>query len=154
MFELNNVLHDEKLKHKKVVFEFSITANATPASKKTYSDLPGIAYVRTEGLVAAADAIEDLSATFTTADDENTGNSVFGLLIRGGADYLGQISKVLKISVSETSTALSTALAVTKHGTGGLSAGGNVAFSIAGTGLRLDTESPKICVELDYMVSE
>lgn len=154
MFEQNNVLHDQQLKHKKAVFEFSITGNATPASKVHASDLPGICILRTEGKTAEADAIEDLSASFTTANDEATGDSVFGVFLRGGADYLGQIKKVLKVSVSETSTALSTALAVTKHGTGGLSAGGNVAFSIAGTGLRLDTESPKICVEIDYVVSE
>lgn len=148
--ELNSVVLDQQLKHKRLCFEVSITANATPASKEHASDLPGVCILRTEGKTAEADAVEVVA--FTTADDEATGNSVFGILLKGAE--LGSIKKVLKISVSESSTALSTALAVTKHGTGGLSSGGNIAFSIAGTGLRLDTESPKLCVEVDYSLSE
>lgn len=148
--ESNQTVFDHQLKHKKLVFEVSITGNATPASKSHKTDLPGVAILRTEGKVAEADAVE--SVTFTTADDDNSGDSVFGLLLKGSE--LGSIAKVLKISVSESSTALATALAVTKHGTGGLTSGGNIAFSIAGTGLNLASESPKICVEIDYVLSK
>lgn len=150
--EKNSAVQNQRQFAKKLVFEFSITGHATPASKVHASDLSGVCYLRTEGKVAEADAIEDLSATFTTAADNSGGNSVFGVLMKGSE--LGSIAKVLKISVSETSTAVATSLAVTKHGTGGLSAGGNIAFSIAGTGLNLASESPKICVELDYVLAE
>ena len=150
MLEQNNVLNDYKLKQRRVMVEFSVTANATPASKAHASDLPGVLFLRTEGKTAEVDAIE--SVAFTTADDEATGDSVFGVMLKGSE--LGSIKKVLGIRVSETSTALATSLAVTKHGTGGLSSGGNIAFSIAGTGLRLDTESPKIAVEVEYLLSE
>ena len=150
--ESNAVVFDHQLKHKKLVFEFSITGSATAASKVHASDLPGVCILRTEGKTAEADAVEDLSGSFTTADDESSGNSVFGVLLKGAE--LGSIQKVLKISVSETSTSVATSMAITKHGTGGLSSGGNIAFTIAGTGLRLDTESPKICVEVDYLLAE
>lgn len=144
---------DQSLKHKKLVFEFSITGNATPASKTSTSDLPGILVLRTEGLTAEADAVEALLSTgFTTPDDESAGDCTFGVMLKGS--QLGSIGKVLKIAVSETSTSVATSMAITKHGTGGLSTGGNITFSIVGTGLRLDTESPKICVEVDYVVTE
>lgn len=147
----NNTVHDHLLKQKKLVLECSITANATPASKKHGTDLAGVAILRTEGKVAEADAVETVA--FTTADDENSGNSVFGLMLRGGAAYLGSIAHVTAISVTEK-TALATSLAVTKHGTDGLTTGGNIAFTIAGTGLRLDTESPTLVVEIDYKLAE
>lgn len=73
-----DVLHDHLLKQMHVVFQVSITASATPADKVHASDLPGIAVLRTEGKTATADAIEDLSSTFSTADD---GTGVFGILI-------------------------------------------------------------------------
>lgn len=151
--EKNNVVLDQQLKHKRLCFEISITGNATPASKKHASDLPGVCVLRSEGLTAEADAVEDLSGSFTTADDsDGSGNSVFGVLMKGSE--LGSIKKVLSVRVAETSTALATSLAVTKHGTGGLSSGGNIAFSVAGTGLVLSSESPKIMVEVDYVLSK
>lgn len=59
-------------------FSIAITASATAASKVHTVDLPGIVYLRTEGKVAEADAIEDLSSDFATATD-STG--VFGVVI-------------------------------------------------------------------------
>lgn len=154
IFEQNSVVNDYMLKHKKLVCEFSITANATPASKKHNSpDLPGVLLLRTEGKIAEVDAIEVVA--YTTAADNSTGDSVFGVMIRGGSEGvgLGSIAKILKITVSEK-TSLATSLAVTKHGTNGLSTAGNIAFSIAGTGLTLATESPTIVVEIDYVASK
>ena len=144
-FEKNAALLNHQLKQERLVFEVAITANATPASKQHHVDIPGVVLLRTEGKTADADAVEDLSATFTTADDENSGNCVFGVLVT----ELGDIEKVSKITVTEK-TALSSSLAVTAHGTSGLTTDGNIAFSVAGTGLRLDTESPTLVVEIEY----
>lgn len=142
----NSTLEHQYLKLRRLVFDFSITANATPASKVHASDLPGVCFLRTQGKTAEADAVEDLSASFTTPDDESTGSSVFGVLI----SQLELIEKIYSIEVVEQ-TALSTSLTVTSLGTRGLTAGGNIAFNIAGAGLRLDTESPVIRVEVTYL---
>jgi hypothetical protein len=149
--EQNSVLNDYQLKQKRLCAELTITANATPANKEHgIPDVPGVMLLRTEGKTSDVDAIETVA--FTTADDENTGNCVFGVMLRGGDEGLGSIRKVLSIRLEETSSSpLSTALAVTKHGTSGLTTDGNIAFSVAGTGLRLDTESPRILVTVDYL---
>lgn len=142
----NSTLEHQFLKLRRLVFDLSITANATPASKIHSSDLPSVCVLRTEGKVSEADAIEDLSGSFTTADDENAGDSVFGVLLHN----LEEIEKVYSISVSEQ-TSLSSSLSVSALGTRGLTSGGNIAFNISGTGLRLDTESPVIRVTVEYL---
>lgn len=149
VMEKNQTLNDYYLKQKRFVAEFSITFNATPADKvHSVPEAHGVMLLRTEGKTSEVDAIETVS--FTTAADNSTGNSVFGVMVRGGDSGLGSVNKVLKISVSEK-TSLASALAVTAHGTNGLTTGGNVAFSIAGTGLDLSSESPTIVVEVEYI---
>ena len=148
-FSANSALMDHLLKSRRIVSVVSITANATPASKKHNVDVSGVVYLRTEGKVAEADAIEDLSGDFTTAVDNSTGDSVFGVLITD----VGNIRNVKKITVTEL-TALATSIAVTKLGTLGLTAEGNIAFNIAGTGLTLATESPTFVIEVEYQLAE
>lgn len=146
VLESNASLHDHQLRQKRLVVEFSITANATPASKVHSSELPGVIVLRTEGKTAEADAIENLSGSFSTADDvDGSGDSVFGVVLHN----LGSVAKVYKITVAEQ-TSLASSIAVTKLGTNGLTSGGNIAFQIAGTGLTLASESPRFLVEIEY----
>lgn len=140
--------HQEHLlKQERLCFQFSITANATPASKKQVSDIPGLCVLRMQGLTAAADAVETI--TWTTPVDNSGGNSVFGILLnldRNLAD------KVYSVSVSEV-TALATSIAVTgPNNTAGayLTAAGNIAIEVAGTGLNLASESPTFKVTVEY----
>lgn len=145
-FHENAQLNNHQLKQERLVFEVAITAHATPASKKHHVDIPTVVTLRTEGKTADADAIEDLSADFTAAADNATGDSVFGILVSEIAD----LDKVLKITVSEQ-TSLATSLAVTKLGTNGKTAEGNIAFEVAGTGLNLASESPTLLVEIEFL---
>ena len=46
--EKNPQLEDHKLKSESITFEFDITANATPASKKQKGDIPGVVYISTQ----------------------------------------------------------------------------------------------------------
>lgn len=150
---LDSTVMEHCVKEKRLTFEISITGNATAANKKHYTDLPGTANLRTEGLTSTVDAL-DATISWTTADDESSGNSVFGVFLLGANVVSGpraSIKKVLKVDVQESSTSTSTALAVTKHGTGGLSTDGNIAFTISATGTRLDTESPKITVDVSFL---
>lgn len=134
-------------------FQITITGNATPASKTHATDLDGIVYLRTEGKVADADAIEDLSASFTTADDnDGSGNSEFGILIKGSELAEGGVAKVRQVRVEEL-TALATSIAITDVSDTKVAyktAGGNIAIEVAGTGLNLASESPTFFVEVIY----
>jgi hypothetical protein len=94
-------------------------------------------YLRTEGKTSVADAIEDLSGDFTTA--ENNTAAVFGILLTD----LGDIKKVKSISVTEQ-TAVASTLTVTNLGTNGLTAGGNIAIDVQTAGLDLiDASTPE-----------
>lgn len=146
----SSLLGDHLQKHKKLVLEVSIVANATPASKSESSDLPGIMFVRSEGRTALADAVELVS--FTAPVDAT--NAQFGLLLEGAnlVSDGSSIKKVLKVAVSEQ-TALASSLTVAKVGGDYLTSGGNIAIDILGTGLSLDSESPTFLVEVDYLES-
>ena len=148
VLESNSALNEQNLKSKRMVFEVEITADATPADKVHGVDVPSVVILRSEGKVAQADAIEDLSGSFTTAVDDSTGDSQFGILIT----ELGSIEKVYSVTVSEQ-TSLASSLSVALLGTNGLTAGGNIGIDIAGTGLDLSTESPVLLIEVEYLKS-
>lgn len=145
IFEKNSGVGDLQIKTKVLRFDVSIGGNATPASKTHQSDLPGVVYLRTEGKVAEADAIETLS--FTTANDEDSGNCQFGILIKGSE--LGSIKRVKKVLITQV-LATGTAIVVAGISNTFLSAGGNIQIDITGTGTRLDNESPTFHVEVVY----
>lgn len=146
-YKNNPELHEFLLRSQSLVFRFSITANATPASKIHIVDIPGVVYLRSEGKTAQADAIETLS--WTTAVDNSSGNSVFGLLIDLGEN---EARKVELVRVTEI-TSLATSFTTRGPGAvvdGYLTASGNIAIEIAGTGLNLASESPTFVVEVVY----
>lgn len=146
-FKKQSALHNHMLKQQRLVFEVAITADATPADKVHRSDIPGVVLLRTEGKVAEADAVEDLSASFTTAADNSTGDSQFGILINLDGN---PAKKVKSVTVTEQ-TSLASSLTVTGPLSGEfLTSAGNVAIDVAGTGLALDTESPTLLVEVEY----
>jgi len=135
-------------KTQRLTFELSITGNATPASKEHASDLTGVAYLRTEGKTAEADALEAVS--FTTADDESTGDSQFGILIDGSKlTNDREFDKVLSVTLTEQ-TSLATGYTVAKVSGDYKTAGGNIAIDITGTGLDLTSESPTFLLTVEY----
>lgn len=143
----NPIVSSRLDKTRQLVVECSITANATPASKKHASEIPGTLFLRTQGLTAEADAVE--SVAFTTAADNSTGDSQFGILIKGINLPQNEIEKVLKVEVTEQ-TALASSLTVAKVGSSWLTAEGNIAIDITGTGLNLASESPTLLVKVIY----
>lgn len=147
-FEKESIVMDHRIKQRKLLLECSIVANATPADKKHGSDLPGVLILRTEGKIAESDAIEDLSSDFTTAVDNSTGDSQFGILI-DASKLQGDIEKVYSVSVTEQ-TALASSLTVASAQSDYLTSGGNIAIDITGTGLNLESESPTLLVEIEY----
>jgi hypothetical protein len=119
--EKNSVLHDHQIQTRRLTFDLEILANATPANIQYETDLPGVAVVRAEGKTAEADAIEDLSASFTAAD---AGTGVLGILLK--ASEIGEVSKVYEVRVVD---AAGTTLAV-PAASSYLTAGGNIAIDL------------------------
>lgn len=138
---------DHALRQERLCAEFSITANATPASKKHHADIPGTMVLRTEGKTADADAAQS-GLTWTSAVDNNAGSSVFGLVLDLGdnkADkvYSVTLTEVTNVSASET---LSSPTGATSY----LTPEGNIAIQVAASGLNLASESPTFRLEVDY----
>jgi Ice-binding-like len=82
MITLKNlpVFQEHTLRFERLVYNFDIIGNATPANKTQDSDLPGMAVLRMQGQTAQADAIES-DIMWTTPVDNSSGNSVFGILL-------------------------------------------------------------------------
>lgn len=141
--------HQEHLlRQERLVAQFSITANATPALKRENVDIPGLQVLRTQGQTAAADAIAPL-VVWTAPVDNSSGNSVFGLLLNLDENVA---DKVYSVSITEV-TALAASLAVTgPSGAAGayLTADGQIAIEIAATGLNLASESPTFLMVVEY----
>jgi len=99
MYTLKNLpsYQEHNLRFERLVFNFSITGNATPANKTQTEDIPGMVLLRTQEQTAAADAVENDFA-WTTPVDNSSGNSVFGLLLN--LDH-NEAEKVYDVSVSQ-----------------------------------------------------
>lgn len=139
--------HNHLLKQQRLVTEFSIAGNATPADKQHSSDVPGLVVLRTEGKTAAADAVESL--TWTSAVDDNAGDSVFGVLLDLGDNTA---RKVYSVSLTEVTT-VSSSESVTGPNTGSsfLTSNGNIAVEVAATGLDLSSEDVTFRLEVEYL---
>lgn len=108
MYTLKNLpsYQEHQLRYERLVYNFSITGNATPANKTQTSDLAGMAIMRMQGQTAQADAIES-DFTWTAPADNASGNSTFGILLFLDGN---EAEKVYDVSVSP---ALGTVNAVT-----------------------------------------
>jgi hypothetical protein len=117
----NSAVEDYKLREKRLVIPFSITGNATPASKVVSNDLPAAMVLSTEGLTAQAAAI-DSGCNFTTPVDAN---GIFGIL----AYNLGTVEKLLDVQLVNLSSGTAT---ISRKGASstGVTASGNIAVSI------------------------
>lgn len=132
-------LNDRLLKTNRLIFDFTIVGDATPANKTHRVDLPS-AVLRTQGKTAEADAIEDLSASFTTAED--TTNGVFGVLVQTGPATAKActLTEITSVSASEAVTLI--------NGTN------TIGIDITATGLDLETETATFRVFLDYVENQ
>lgn len=143
-FDKNAAVHDYKLREKRLAIPFTITFNATPASKTHASDLGASMYLSTEGLTAAATAV-DSGTNFTTQADAT---GIFGILCAN----LGTVDKLLDVSLVNLSSGTA---AVTRVGASstGVTASNNIAVSIDWSG-NLATTSLTATLIIEYRVSK
>lgn len=130
-------LHQHYRKQERLVFDASIVADSTPADKVHSTDLPGLVYLRTEGKTAAADAVEDLSAEFTTAADEN---GIFGIVIDLALDPADKIYPTIQVVPSAGT------IAVADYG---ISPNGRI-FIDLNSNQNLGSDDLTVTVAIDY----
>jgi hypothetical protein len=146
-----SICEDHELKHVKIVAQFKVTGNATPASKKHSSDLPGTLLLKTEGKddIVAVENITGLANYLSPSDAAGQ----FDLLVK--ASELGTIRKVLKLDVKQvSSTSFDAPTSVQYCGTSmGLTAAGNVAIAID-SATNLSGADCLMVLELDVLLSK
>ena len=150
---------DRVSKLRTVVMRIKITGNATPADKVHRPDLgEEVVVLRSKGKTTDADAIEDLSAVFTTAAD--AANSVFGMILRKELtedqfDGFGEIERVVDATAVDLAGNATSLTLLLLDGTGvtrGLTDDGNMAIQITGTGLNLTNENADIQLTVRYLL--
>ena len=143
-FSKNSGNYDYEIKSHRLSIPFTITFNATPASKSHASDLPSAMTLSTEGLTAAATAI-DTGTSFTTQTD-STG--IFGVLLSN----LGTVYKLYDVQLVNLSSGTAALTRVGASSTG-VTASGNIAVSVDWSG-NLATTSLTATMIVDYNVSK
>lgn len=141
-FAKNSVVEDTRERTHRMCVPFTIVHNATPASKTSSSDMAGVLYLSTEGLTAAATAV-DSGTTFTTETD-STG--VFGCLLAN----MGTIDRLYDVQFVHLSSGTATVTRVGSSSTG-LTASNNIAVSIDWSGNLATTDLTGTLI-VDYRV--
>ena len=149
-FEKNAAVGSLGIKTRRLSFDLSITGHATPGSKVFTSDLPGVCFLRAEGLTAIVDAIE--TETWTTAVDAT--NACFGIMLKGSE--LGTIKRVKKVEVSQVVATGSAIIARPPNsGTSFLTSEGNIVVEVLATGTDIGSgaEAPVVHFDIIYELS-
>lgn len=141
-FDKNAAVEDYKLRSKRLIIPFSITASVTPASKLHNADVSALV-LSSEGKTATAAAI-DAACSFTTPVDAD---GVFGILVYN----LGTVDKLYHASLVNTSTGASFALARNGASSSGVTASGNIAISFD-TDVDLSSSNLSAHLVIDYKV--
>lgn len=125
-------LNQHLLKQEYLVFNVTVKANATPASKLHISDIPNVAVLKTQGKTSEADAIE----TYTSSPSLADATGVFEVLIDEQVEAIYDA----KVLVASAGTATISA---------GLSAGNRIILEID-SNQDLSTTDLTLTLEVKY----
>lgn len=128
-----NAMYQHLLEQEYCIFNVTVNANATPASKVLESDMPGVAVLRCQGETAAADAIES-GISWTAPVDAN---GTCGLLLDD------QCKKIYQVNVTPSTGTVSV--------TSGISAGGRIYLNLD-SNQDFSTTSVTFLVEVKYLI--
>lgn len=133
-YEVSSVVGDLAVKMRRLQFDISIVADATPADKQFSTDLPGVVLPKLEGILA------DANALLSTAEEaefaaESDANGVFGLVLDSSKLTDATIKKVHSVEAKYISTGTVAISVPNENGTA-------VARFLGATG-------NDICIELD-----
>lgn len=144
---------DALLRHRRLVLDVSFVGATPSASVKHSSDAPGAVFLASEGYDQAA--ADDAGANFGALANNSAGASTVGVLIDGPKCLGGKVSKLYSVSVAEvTSTAGTVSSSLKGASSTGLTASGNVAFTVSGSSGNLDSETITYRVTLECKIDE
>lgn len=136
---------DRLIKQERASFRVRIQANATPASKVHQQELSAVAVLRSQGKTAEADAVEDLSASWTAAADAT---GIFGVLIK--ASQIGAVDRIVAVAVTALDGSTTTATPLACGGLqAGLSPAGNIAIQMDSS-LSLAATNCDVILTVEY----
>lgn len=146
----NAQVQDRKLKVQRLVIPFTITGNATPASKTIASDEPSLLFLKVEGInqiTEAAGALED-GETLPSLASATDSTGVINALVKIGEP----LKKVCLVRVvGRDGTQLSRQGQILAFTTGSDNAGQSVVCNIT-TGVNLASASIDAALEVEYIV--
>lgn len=146
----NSQVQDRKLKVQRLVIPFTITGNATPASKSIASDEPSLLFLKVEGIdqiTEATGALED-GETLPSLASATDSTGVINALVKIGEP----LKKVCLVRVvGRDGTQLSRQGQILAFTTGSDNAGQSVVCNIT-TGVNLTSASIDAALEVEYVV--
>lgn len=142
------------LAHRRVILDVTVVGNATAASVRHASDVPGAVFLKSEGKDDVS--AQDSAPTFGTIENNNAGASILGVLIHAPKCLGGKVLKLYSLSAVEsgTSTAGTVTVALKGASSTGISADGNLAFTIAGSAANLAADTVNYRVTLECRIEE
>lgn len=139
------------LQHRRVILDVSFVGATPSTSVRHASDVPGGVFLASEGVDDVAS--EDSGANFGTLQNNNSGASTVGVLVGGPKALGGKVNKLYSLSVAEvTSTAGTVSSALKGASSSGISADGNIAFTISGTDANLDSDTVTYRVTVECQI--
>lgn len=139
-------------KVQRLVIPFTITGNATPASKVIASDEPSLLFIKTEGLnqiTIAAGALET-GETLPSLASATDSTGVINALVKINEP----LAKVMSVKViGRTATALDKQGQILAFTTGSTNSGKSVVCNLT-TGVDLGAASIDATLEVEYVVAE
>lgn len=148
----DSTVDNRQLKVQRLVIPFTITGNATPASKVIAADEPSLLFFKTEGLdqiTVASGALEsgEVLPTLATATD-STG--VINALVKINEP----LAKVMSVKViGRTATALDKQGTILAFTTGSTNSGKSIVCNLT-TAVNLASASIDAALEVEYIVAE
>lgn len=141
------------LRHRRVILDVSVKGASPASAVRQASDVPGGVFLATQSKDSAA--AEDSGCTFGTIENNNSGASIMGVLIQAPKSLGGKVSKLFSVAVTEvTSTAGTVTSALKGTSSTGITADGNIAFTIAGSTANLDADTVTYRVVLECAIEE
>lgn len=148
----DSIVLNRQLKVQRVVIPFTITGNATPASKVLANDEPSKLFFKTEGLnqITIANGAIETGETLPSLASATDATGVINALIKINEP----LAKVMLVRVvGRSSTQLSRQGEILAFTTGSTNSGQSIVCNIT-TGVNLASANIDAAIEVEYVVSE
>lgn len=147
-------VYSRQLKVQRLSIPFTVTHNATPASKTSTVDEPGLLFFNfagITGITSAAGAIDSIGETLPTLATATDSTGVFNVLIKINEP----LAKVCSISIKGRAGAsgITDFCQILAFTTGSVNAGQSIVANIT-SGVNFGTTDLDACLQVEYITQE